>query len=203
MKYDSLTNENCRKSSELRPPLLIVRQLRGFIPAIGRNFSVQSYRTDFIPQQDGFLPLSALRLSSTLAENSAVSLPPIPVAWWCLVIQVIRCIRSERKIYGCAVKFHYKEYSSRITDSSFFKSRIGKLLFWALFLLNKRKCSEVNDDYFDQQEITVQEVLPFYKTIINPLKLLYERSLYTNNISGCLEIPFHHAPLLRLLKIIF
>lgn len=75
VKYDSLTNENCRKSSELWPPLLIVQQLWGFIPAIGRNFFVQSYRADFIPQQDGFLPLSALRLSSTLAESSAAPSP--------------------------------------------------------------------------------------------------------------------------------
>lgn len=79
VKYDSLANENCRKSSELRPPLLIVRQLWGFIPVIGRNFSVQSYRADFIPRQDGFLPLSALRLPSTLAESSAAPLPPFPL----------------------------------------------------------------------------------------------------------------------------
>lgn len=110
VKYDSLTNENCRKSSELRPPLLIVRQLRGFIPAIGRNFSVQSYRTDFIPQQDGFLPLSVLRLSSTLVESSAVA-PLDPCCVMVLVIQVIRCIRLAQKIYGSAVKFRYKEYS--------------------------------------------------------------------------------------------
>lgn len=95
VKYDSLTNENCRKSNELRP-LLIVRQLWGFIPAIGRNFSVQSYRADFILQQDGFLPLSALRLSSTLVESFTVP-PPTLLDLCCtmvLVIQVIRCIRS-------------------------------------------------------------------------------------------------------------
>lgn len=172
VKYELLSNENCEKSTELRPLLFIVWPLWDFTPAISRNFSVQSYRADLIPQQDGFLLASVLRLPSTLVES-------LTLFFWSLrgkmINQVIRCIRLvENLSFWQRILSYIKSFTDNQFDIFFDTKKIAKLFFFNLSLPDKINVSKLMWwlTLINKKKL-IQKVYLFFTTvIINLFRLL-------------------------------